>query len=551
MRRLGPPLLLSITFLLSVAEPARAQVVEPWADDDGIAGPTRHEFGDYGLQVGAEYRANWLYVNPVDLNGVKHRRASWVEHRLRLDATVDYDEKVRLVMSFDGLDGTLWGDNGTFGQSPSPNSGTRVAATNPNNAKPGVGYVGGDELDPDSYGYVLVPSDSFKLRRAYGEVVTPVGLLRIGRQPTTEGMSILVADGDGRTNRFGYANAGDTTDRVLFVTKPLEGFKDESERDTSRDRGLFTGAFYDRGASKDIRLFGDDLHGAGMVVRWLDPDPIRRTHLEFQGTYAHRWERFYDTNVNIVNLKAVGRLDRLTAGLEGVGIFGRTREVSEALSLINNDPIVRQKVEQFGARAVLRWDEPTWTAYLEGDLATGDRNPNPGTALTQLVFAEDNNVGLLMFERILHFESARSSAAGVVLLERIGADTFPAERVDTEGSFTNAVAVFPQFDLRPHKNVLLRSGLLLAWAPSGTVDPTESLKARDGASIQDDLVNFNGGKPGNFYGAELDGRFQWKYLDHFLFDLEGAILFPGDAFHDENGQAVRSVLIQGRTTFVF
>lgn len=551
MRRLGPPLLLSVTFLLSVAAPARAQVVEPWADDDGIVAPTRHEFGDYGLQVGAEYRANWLYVNPVDLNGVKHRRASWVEHRLRLDATVDYDEKVRLVMSFDGLDGTLWGDNGTFGQSPSPNSGTRVAATNPNNAKPSVGYVGGDELDPDSYGYVLVPSDSFKLRRAYGEVVTPVGLLRIGRQPTTEGMSILVADGDGRTNRFGYANAGDTTDRVLFVTKPLEGFKDESERDTSRDRGLFTGAFYDRGASKEIRLFGDDLHGAGMVVRWLDPDPIRRTHLEFQGTYAHRWERFYDTNINIVNLKAVGRLDRLTAGIEGVSIFGRTREVSEALSLINNDPIVRQKVEQFGARAVVRWDEPTWTAYLEGDFATGDRNPNPGTALTQLVFAEDNNVGLLMFERILAFESARSSAAGVVLLQRIGADTFPAERVDTEGSFTNALAVFPQFDLRPHKNVLLRGGLLMAWAPSGTVDPTESLKARDGASIQDDLVNFNGGKPGNFYGAELDGRFQWKYLDHFLFDLEGAILFPGDAFHDENGQAVRSVLIQGRTTFVF
>ena len=39
--------------------------------------------------------------------------------------------------------------------------------------------------------------------------------------------------------------------------------------------------------------------------------------------------------------------------------------------------------------------------------------------------------------------------------------------------------------------------------------------------------------------------------EHFLFDLEGAVLFPGDAFYDENEQAVRSVLIQGRTTFVF
>jgi hypothetical protein len=151
----------------------------------------------------------------------------------------------------------------------------------------------------------------------------------------------------------------------------------------------------------------------------------------------------------------------------------------------------------------------------------------------------------------LHFESARSAAAGVVLLRRIGADTFPAERVDTEGSFTNALAVFPQFDFRPHKNVLLRGGVLMAWSPAGTVDPTTSLNRRDGRNIEDDLVNFNGGRPGHFYGTELDGRFQWKYLDHFLFDLEGAVLFPGDAFEDENGQAVRSVLIQGRSTFVF
>ncbi|MBK7578600.1 MAG: hypothetical protein IPI67_00205 [Myxococcales bacterium] len=548
MRRFGTPLLLS--FMVALA-PARALALEPWSDDDGLGVPTRHEFGDYGLEVGAEYRANWLYVKPLDLSGVKHRNASFIEHRLRLDAKVDYDEKVRFVMSIDGLDGTLWGDNGTFGDDPSPNSGTRVAATNPNNAKPGIGYVGGDELDPDSYGYVLVPSEPLKLRRAYGEIITPVGMLRIGRQPTTEGVSLLVSDGDGRANRFGYSNAGDSTDRILFATKPLEGLKEESARDRSRDRGLFLAAFYDRAASKDIRLFGDDLHGAGGAVRFLDPQPTHRTHLELQGTYAHRWERFYDTSVNIVDVKAVAKIDRLSAGIEGVGIFGRTREVSEALSLINNDPIVRQRVEQFGARAVVRWDEPTWTAYLEADLATGDHNPNPGSALTQLLFAEDNNVGLLMFERILAFESARSAAAGVVLLRRIGADTFPAERVDTEGSFTNAVALFPQFDYRPHKNVLLRSGVLMAWAPAGTVDPTESLKARDGASVEDDLVNYHGGKPGHFYGAELDGRFQWKYLDHFLFDLEGAVLFPGDAFNDENNQAVRSVLIQGRTTFVF
>jgi hypothetical protein len=543
--RIEPFLVVSL-----LATSARAEI-EPWSDDDGLGTPTRHELGGYGYELGAEYRANWLYINPIDLNGVKYRRASWIEHRLRLDAKVDYDEKVRLVLSMDGLDGTLWGDNGTFGKSPSPNSGMRAAATNPNNAKPAVGYKSGDELDPDSYGFVLAPSEPLKLRRLYGEIVTPVGMFRIGRQPTTEGTAVIVADGDGRPNRFGYSNAGDSTDRIMFVTKPLEALVPEAERDTSADHGQFLFLFYDRVASAQLHLFGDDLHGVGVGVRHRGKEPTERTSSELQGIYTHRWERLMDTAIHIFTLRAQGHLNRLSAGVEGVGVFGKTREVSEALSLINSDPVVRQKIEQFGARAVVRWDEPMWTAYLEGDFATGDHNPNPGTTLSQLYFAEDANVGLLMFKRILQFETARSAAAGVVLLDRIGASTFPAERIDSEGSFTNAVAVFPQFDFRPHSQLLLRGGVLMAWAPAGTVDPIQSLTRRDGAEIEDDLVNFNGGKPGHFYGTEIDGRFQWKYLDHFLFDLEGAVLFPGDAFYDENRQATRSVLIQGRTTFVF
>jgi hypothetical protein len=524
---------------------------EPWSEDDGLGVPVRHEFGDTGFELGAEYRANWLYVNPIDLNGDKNRRASWIEHRLRLDSAVDYDEKVRLVISIDALDGTLWGDNGTFGVDPTTNSGLRASAKNPNNTKPAIGYRGGDELNPDSYGYVLAPNDPIKIRHVYGEVTTPVGLLRIGRQPSVEGTAILVADGNGRTNRFGYSHSGDFADRVLFVTKPLEGLKPEGERDTSRERGVFLFTFYDRVASSEIRLFGDDLQGVGGGLRYLDPRPADRTDVTLQAVVAHRWERDFDTNVTIVDGRAIGRLDRLSAGFEGVAILGATREVSEALSLINNDPIVRQKVRQYGTRAVVRWDEPMWSGYFEFDYASGDHDPNPRTTLSQITWAEDANIGLLMFERILAFESARSAAAGVQLLKNIGAETFPAERVDTRGGFTNALAIFPQFDFRPHENLLLRGGVLMAWAPSDTVDPIESLRRRDGNSIEDDLVNFNGGKPGRFYGTELDGRFEWKYLDHFVFDLEGAILFPGDAFYDENRQAARSALVQGRTTFVF
>src|SRR5690606_772509 len=135
--------------------------------------------------------------------GVKSRRASWMEHRARLDSSIDYKEKVRFVLSMDALDGTLWGDNGTFGGDPSTVTGSTVAAGNPNNAKVGVGFRGGeDQLDADNYGYVLLPNESLFVRHANGEVVTPVGLLRIGRQPTSDGLSPLVNSGRSLGNRF-------------------------------------------------------------------------------------------------------------------------------------------------------------------------------------------------------------------------------------------------------------------------------------------------------------------------------------------------------------
>jgi hypothetical protein len=533
------------------ASPALGDI-EPWAHDDGIPPPTRHQFGETGIETRAEYRAQGLYVNPIALSSVRHRRASWIEHRLRLDVKLDYEEQVALVLSVDALDGVLWGDNGTFGRDPSPNSGTRAAASNPNVTRPRIAYDGrGDEEDPENYGYALVAAEPIKVRRVYGELGTPIGLFRIGRQPTTEGMGLLVADGDGRRNRFGSDGAGDSVDRILFATKPLEALVPEAERDRSRERGLFLISFYDRVSQSEIRTFGDDLHGVGGGLRFLDPRPDRHSDLEAAAFYAHRWESTFDTNIHILTARALARVGKLGVGIEGAHINGATREVSEALSLINNDPIVRQDVAQWVARAVVRWDEPIWSAYLELDFASGDRNPNPGTDLTQAYFAEDTNVGLLMFERIIAFESARSSAAGVELLRRLGADTYPAERVDSEGSFTNAIALFPQFDLKPLDNLLLRTGLLLAWAPSGVVDPLETLKRRDGRQIEDDLVNFHGGRPGSFYGAELDWRVEWKYLDHFIFELEAAVLFPGDALEDENGQATRSLMVQGRTTFVF
>jgi hypothetical protein len=85
------------------------------------------------------------------------------------------------------------------------------------------------------------------------------------------------------------------------------------------------------------------------------------------------------------------------------------------------------------------------------------------------------------------------------------------------------------------------------------VDPVASLQARDGLTIEDDLLTFVGaGSIGRqFYGTELDLRIQYRLFNHVNFELEGAMLLPGDALQNRQGEAARSVLVQGRTTAFF
>lgn len=528
-----------------------ALAVEPWSDADPPEPPVRTTFGDYGIRPGAEYRAAALYINPISPSSPYGRRVSWMEHRLRLDGTLDYKDKVRLVVSSDVLDGVLWGDNGNLGSQPAPNSGTNVNTKNPNNASPCVTLRGADPLDPNAYGYGLCEAEPVKVRHLYGEVVTPVGLLRIGRQPVNIGTGIQNADGNGRPNRFGFSRAGNSVDRVLFATKPLEAFKAKEDRNLSPNEGLILALAYDRYVGDDPHLFRDDVNQLVTAFRFAAPRYSFGRDLLIAGNYAYRFDKQYTTRIHNVGLRAMSRFGDVYAGFEAVTNLGTTREISTAYGLITNDPPIDQTIRSVGARAVTRYDRPTWSAYLEFDFASGDPDPTPRTPLTQFTFAEDTNVGLLLFKHVMAFQSARSAASGVELLRRLGATTYPAEAVNTRGSFTNAIAIFPQFDVRPHEDVLFRFGTLFAWAAVPVNDAIASLRARDGNTIDDDLVNFAGGKPARYYGTELDGRFQWRYEKHFLFDLEGAVLIPGPALQNADGRAVRSVLVQGRTTFLF
>ena len=207
------------------------------------------------------------------------------------------------------------------------------------------------------------------------------------------------------------------------------------------------------------------------------------------------------------------------AGVEATFITGSTQEISNALSVATKETPQLQDVHSLGARAVVSWDQPLFSLYLEGDYASGDGDPSTKTPLTQFHFAEDAHVGLLLFEHVLAYQSARAAAADIATLKGLNAPSLPADQIATRGSFTNAAAVFPQVDVHPLNDLLLRGGVLFAAAPARLVDPL---------SLQR-LVNFEGGKPGRYYGTEFDLRLQYRLYDHFVADLEGAYLVAGSA----------------------
>jgi len=528
--------------------------VEPWSDDD-ITPRNRYAIGDFGVSLAAEYRANGLVINPISLNTNTFRNASWIEHRLRLDLTLDWQDKVRIYLSTDVLDGALWGDNGDFGGTPGSNAGIGASAKNPNVTRPCVALAGdGDPLDPTSYGYTLCEQDAVRVRTLYTHISTPVGALRIGRQSIIAGAGVQANDGEGRTNRFGFSRTGNVVDRILFATKPLEAFKPKNERNLTESEGLIVATGYDRLVTDSPQLWSDDVGQWFTALIFRAPEHPLGKELFATAFHVHRWNPQNGTSINAIGLRAMSQLPgNFTAGFDVTYNVGSTREVAEAYKLITNDPVVDQAINQFGARAVLKYDIPWFSAYLELDYATGDSDPNTRTPLTQFTFAEDSNVGLLLFEHTLAFQTARAAAAGVETLRRLGAKSYPAEVIHTRGAFTNAIALFPQVDFRPLPELLIRGGVLMAWAESPVIDQVASLQARDGLTIEDDLVNFVGGpsKQNSYYGTELDLRIRYRLLDHVNFDLEGAVLFPGDALQNRQGEAVRSVLVQGRTTAFF
>ena len=515
------------------------------------------------LSLEAEYRVRTTMINSLELSGDQIGATDWTEHRFRTHIGFEIPGVIGIHSRIDILDGVLFGDNGEFTEDPPSNTGVGVATHQPNSTTVTVGLPEGeDPLNPDSYVPVLEGQDIIEIDHLYADVFLPIGLLRVGRQPNL-GVSIGSHDGE-RNNRWGVSSYADGGDRILFATKLDEAVRiirsgGQHQLNPSLEEGVFLAGWYEFFNQGSLLVGGDNLRQLGTTLMWRQPElqigSSTWRDVGASGAFVNLGGDDFETNIFAIPMLISATIGRVSFSANASFIRGTTREISQGFSALTQSDPTDQELNSEGFRAVVDIDFDRVMLTLELDYASGDDDPRGGSPITSYAYPRDLNVGLLLFERILEFESNRSAGVGLENLRNVQSDSFPLTEVSTDGRFNNAIAAFPQLlirwvDSREHQ-FHTRLGALMAWTPVGVVDPIMTVLAEDGAEISDDAVNFHGGDPGSYYGTEFDLQLQWTYRQHFAWTVESAALLPGDALQDEHGDATPAFLVENRFEFLF
>lgn len=138
------------------------------------------------------------------------RTQAGVNMRFRLEPTINVSEEVRIRAQIDMLDNLVWGSTPDYAFSRNASNGYwydrnqfSLFSMSQTTQRSGVNSL----------------QDSIAVKRVWGEVSTPIGILRFGRMGTHWGLGMLYNDGNGIDNDY-----GDTVDRVSFTIEPFSGF---------------------------------------------------------------------------------------------------------------------------------------------------------------------------------------------------------------------------------------------------------------------------------------------------------------------------------------
>ncbi|MCA9598347.1 MAG: hypothetical protein KC776_33775 [Myxococcales bacterium] len=411
------------------------------------------------------------------------------------------------------------------------------------------GFIGGQEtehVDAAEEPYDERQPLKVKPRWLYLEYLSPIGLFRVGQQPSHWGMGLVANDGDHPT-LFGDYSGGSIVERLLFATRPLG-------KDSPFNVAL-AGDLVFKDANADLTDDETALQGVLALFYQDKHDNM----LGFYGVYRHQRRensllaRSFDETLKVWSLDSSGKFNAKIPGTQG-HVFGEY-EVSYLLGNTNYVRTVqqtrdneREDVRAFGAAVRLgavtekgegddRWGN--FVAALEWGWASGDADPNDGVS-RRFRFDPNHNVGLILFDEVMNWKTARAAsiAQDPELTQRPAPGT---DLLASNGSVFGATYLNPTVVVRPVRELDLKFGAVLAQTTADFVDP---VRVGTGGVFE----NFDGGDPRSHdLGIELDTGFEYRHALDYEMTLElgaqGGVFFPGNAFADAAGNKMDNQFI--------
>ena len=176
-------------------------------------------------------------------------------------------------------------------------------------------------------------------------------------------------------------------------------------------------------------------------------------------------------------------------------------------------------------------------AVLQGGYASGDDRPHDGR-ITAFKFDPEYNVGFILFEEVLAYQSA-ASARSVSDPAIFGRPAPGARFLPTEGAVANAQYLMPTVKFSPMKAMQLRAAVLITQADRPLDDPYQTNAIYGGVRHN----AFGSTTTSRNLGVEVDigARYTWEGAPNVSADLQLGHFMPGSAFVDENGERMDNV----------
>lgn len=494
---------------------------------------------DLSLKFEGHYRVrgyifNHLFAHQEDVTGA-YRDARYIQQRAWLRPVFQYKDVASMHVEFRALDGVIVGDN-------AGHAATALFAESPS-------ATGLDGLE----------RPTVEVSRAWVEFDVPVGVLRLGRQPSQWGMGLLANNGESFDHHFGESHYASTNDRFLFGTRPIAIFERITGREDSGipliaavavDRlsedplpqyygykcapGVAKGSpDYDKrcdidgdGVTDPDHSFVDDTRVAGQRGQdwWADQgDDVAQMvyvlvyngeDIQYLGGkgdltagawVVHRRQLETDSNIVVTDLYFKSHVHSVLLEGELIRISGTTRAIALPGSINQDGDPLRKQANIMGYAARAGVVRPQFKVLFEHGFASGDDRVADGN-FTGRPLHPDHNVGLLLYEEVISRVTAQLW-------------TSAADGLWSRGGVYNSRYVFPTLHVFPKENLELLAGFVGIWPhkPDGAVigcRSTDKVECSTPASQQPtkDMI-----------GWEVDVGIKHRFHEHMHFSLESGV----------------------------